>query len=108
MPDSSHENEKANAPEARQPLYVLWWVTLHMRWWDEEEIISLARQGKLTREVYKDIARFHALRARYGGLEGGRVRRDSDGQVQVQERSVIGARSRPVVRICTTEYPRHS
>lgn len=94
-----------NGETAKRPLYVLWWQPLHLRWWDEEEVLQANSEGKFRNgeEDYKAVAEFHALRQRVGR---GNIRRDSStGCVEVQARSIFGDRGGPLGIVCTTDAP---
>lgn len=91
-----------NGKEATRSLYVMWWQPVRVRWWTEEEVLWKNSQGQLTRDDIKSWASFSALRQRYGGLDGGRIRRNPDtGQTEVQERVPFG-RTGPII-LCSTE-----
>src|SRR6478609_9679182 len=90
-----------DAQEQTRPLYVMWWSPRRgVRFTTEEEVLWLYSQGKITREGYRECARFFALRQRYGG----RVRRHPDGYTEVQERVPFGRGPGPVI-LCSLETP---
>lgn len=95
--------DQSNGKSSRQSLSVLWWATLCVRWWTEEEIVSAYAQGKFSDGTYDygEVAKFHALRQR----SGGRIRRDPEtNKVQIQVCVPFGPRL--VVRVCDTSSPR--
>lgn len=94
--------------EDGQPLYVLWWAPMHLRYWSDEEIVYTNGQGKFFtgEEDYREVARFHAIASRYGGKHGGRVRRNPNtGEAEVQIQVPFGRRERPVILVCDTSSP---
>src|SRR5690349_4032785 len=90
--------EATTDAQTRQPLSVLWWAPVRVRWWEEAEVVYAHAKGTFTKADRKSWAEFSALRQRYGG----RVRRLSCGHTEVQVQVEFPARPGPVIRVCDT------
>jgi hypothetical protein len=88
------------AKEQTRPLHVMWWQPVRVRWWTDEEAVAAVSQAPIEEvvRISKSYLRFCRVRQQYGG----RIRRDSAGNVEVQVQVPFGRGPGPVV-LCSIE-----